>query len=161
MHLKIINYMKNLIDIGVCMKKLDFLIVFILFAVFCSSNQKLVNNASAYRNSDEFKKEPKYTISGKRNYEELIKDVIDSQYMARMRTEYNNLLKSNPGLNGWVFMQLAIISDGTVIESKVSKSTINNSNFIGKIIEYSKTWKFNIISEQDTSIVIFPFVFSQ
>ena len=71
MHLKIINFMKNLIDIGVCMKKLDLLIVFILFAVFCSSNQKLVNNASAYRNSEEFKKEPKYAISGKRNYEDL------------------------------------------------------------------------------------------
>jgi hypothetical protein len=87
--------------------------------------------------------------------------LVDNKYMRQMKDKYDIIYKQIYKINGWIFMELVIIQDGSVISTRIVKSTINNRKIEGYLLRYSKTWQFGSININDTSIVIFPFAFSQ
>lgn len=137
--------------------------ILMLILINCSTVKYTGYEASQYSYSDEFKKAKQGVIKGERDYTTLMNTLVDNKYMRQMKEKYDILFKQIYKINGWVFMELVIIQDGSVLSTKITKSTINNKKLERYLLQYSKTWQFGSkdIDINDTSIVIFPFVFSQ
>jgi phosphatidylserine/phosphatidylglycerophosphate/cardiolipin synthase-like enzyme len=143
------------------MKRFTEILAAILVLINCSTIKYTGYEASQYSHSDEFKKEKQGVIKGEREYTPLMNTLVDNKYMRQMKDKYDILFKQINKINGWIYMELVIIQDGSVLSTRITKSTINNKKLERYLLRYSKTWQFGSINSNDTSIVIFPFVFSQ
>lgn len=146
---------------GGIMKRFTKILAGILVLINCSTIKYTGYEASQYSYSAEFKKEKQGVIKGGRDYTTLMNTLVDNKYMRQMKDKYDIIYKQIYKINGWIFMELVIIQDGSVLSTRITKSTINNRQLERYLLKYSKTWQFGSINANDTSIVIFPFVFSQ
>jgi hypothetical protein len=143
------------------MKRFTKIVAAILVLINCSTIKYTGYETSQYLHSEEYKKEKQGVIKGGRDYTTLMNTLVDNKYMRQMKDKYDIIYKRIYKINGWIFMELVIIKDGSVLSTRITKSTINNRNLERYLLKYSKTWQFGSINANDTSIVIFPFAFSQ
>jgi hypothetical protein len=146
---------------GGIMKRFTKILATILVLINCSTIKYTGYETSQYLHSDEYKKEKQGVIKGERDYTTLMNTLVDNKYMRQMKDKYDIIYKQIYKINGWIFMELVIIKDGSVLSTRITKSTINNRKLERYLLKYSKTWQFGSINSNDTSIVIFPFAFSQ
>lgn len=107
---------------------------------------------------------PKFTkggaLTGKRSRKNILKTVI--QNLAALRYLYNKRLREKPGLKGRVTTKFKINHKGEVISCKVVSSTVKDRKFKKNLVKKILKWNFGEIQfPNDTTEVIYPFVFSQ
>lgn len=88
-----------------------------------------------------------------------IQEVVNRESKRLIRV-YEEWLKRDPELNGKIEIKFTILSDGSVTNVSIVKSTTNNSEFDQNILRYVKRWQFAGVSGSEPYEVIYPFVFS-
>ncbi len=84
------------------------------------------------------------------------------QNIASLNEVYRKRLKSDPELFGTITIKFSIDASGTVITTSAEKNTVKDQILEDSIVHKISTWKFEPISDpMDTTVVIYPFVFSK
>lgn len=96
-------------------------------------------------------------VSNPKRSKEIIAGVVQT-YVAGLKYIYNKELKTNPGFEGKIIVELTIMADGTIANCIVISSTFNNPEFEGEIVKRIKRWAFPPIDAGDV-VVRYPFVF--
>lgn len=121
---------------------------------------------SKFSGSDSFrnKSAPDYvkggSLKGSRPKRSIMKTVMLN--LAPLRSEYQQRLKVNPKLKGKITFKFGIISSGEVIYCKLVEATLMDKVMQRNIENLILKWDFDKIeSPNDTTVVTYPFVFSQ
>jgi hypothetical protein len=99
-------------------------------------------------------------IRGKRSRSDIVGTIYNNLY--KLKTTYNLFNKNSNNLNGSLFVNIQILSSGVINKATVFKSTMNDSTFEKQILRNILKWKFsNILEQNDTTEIIYPFGFSK
>jgi hypothetical protein len=128
-----------------------------------SNIDSIINNFEIGK-ADSSKKLTQSGLKGKRSKVSIMKTVMDN--LAKLRYAYNKRLKEKPFLYGKITVKFSISQNGNVLSSEVVSSTIDDSKLDTIIKQKIMGWKFDTLvlpnnTSVDTTIVIYPFVFSQ
>jgi outer membrane biosynthesis protein TonB len=89
---------------------------------------------------------------------DTVRKIIQS-YRAQVRACYDRSLVSSPNLNGRIVYSWKILSNGTVTDAKVAKSTLDSASLRGCVLEVLQQMQFPQSSRGLSTTVIYPFVF--
>jgi len=89
---------------------------------------------------------------------EVISKVIGS-YLGEIRYCYERQLSAEPDLYGKVAIKFIITSDGSVIDNRISTSSLKNSMVEGCILRRISRWKFPKPKGGTQVLVTYPFMF--
>lgn len=89
---------------------------------------------------------------------EVIAKYINSQ-KGKILFCYERQLSANPGMFGKVSVKFQIASGGEVETSKITESTLNNSNVESCLLQLMATWRFPKPTGGVKVLVSYPFVF--
>ncbi len=115
-----------------------------------------VSNKSSYKG--DHKEENKMRTGGRSR--ESIVDVIRNN-LEDLKTVYNTRRIKKPSLKGQITVKFTINQYGNVVSAKSISSTMNDQEFISKIVKKIKTLKFKEIHKPgDITEIVYPFVFN-
>jgi TonB family protein len=89
-----------------------------------------------------------------------IRQRLEGYLVPRLQHSYNKELQKNPNLTGKVSFSFTISANGRVTECRITRSTMNDSNFENKIVEQVKRCRFQPI-DQGSVTVDWSIVFSR
>lgn len=89
-----------------------------------------------------------------------IRQRLEDYLVPRLQHSYNKELQRNPDLNGKITFRFTISSNGRVAECRITRSTMNDSNFENKVVEQVRRCRFQPI-EQGSVTVDWSIVFSR
>lgn len=100
------------------------------------------------------------TLTGLRSKKNIMKSIMT--ILAPIRYDYNKLLRERPGIKGKIVLKFKIIASGDVVSCKTVEKTLFDDIFEKKVEDHIKNCKFEQFdSTQDTTEVVYPFVFMQ
>lgn len=91
---------------------------------------------------------------------ELIRQVI-RRNVGQIRYCYESQLSRFPNLNGKVAVRFIISANGSVAQSQVAQSTVNNSELETCVAGRVRTWQFPEPKGGGVVVVTYPFIFKQ
>lgn len=84
---------------------------------------------------------------------------VEKREEPRLKRVYEEWLKRDPQLSGNLTIKFVILSDGSVSNIVIIKTTIDNSEFNEAIVRYIMRWQFPPIEGSGPVEVTYPFVF--
>lgn len=100
------------------------------------------------------------SLKGKRDRKSIIKTIFNN--ISSLRYAYNKRLRVEPKLSGKVLVKFSIDETGNVVECEIAKTTLMDRPLQKIIVKKIKEWDFGkIVSPGDTTVIIYPFIFSR
>lgn len=98
--------------------------------------------------------------AGRRSKSSIMGTVM--KYIQCIRYAYNRRLNVKPGISGKLVVKFAINQYGQVIFIRKESSTLSDELLYYAIIQQIHNWKFSpLLTKDDITEVVYPFVFSQ